>query len=112
MYDKAKAADTEIAREFTRKLGEKIGDNLKKAVLFGSRAKGISKADSDYDLLLVLKKHGKTECWLNRLKDDRENDDYDIFTGFEEDDAKEGIKNALKFLNEMKRFLSKNYNIC
>ena len=56
MYDKAKAADTEIAREFTRKLGEKIGDNLKKAVLFGSRAKGIAKTDSDYDLLLVLKK--------------------------------------------------------
>ncbi|GAI57214.1 unnamed protein product [marine sediment metagenome] len=32
-------------------------------------------------------------------------------TVFEEDDAKEAIKNALKFLNEMKRFLSKNYNI-
>lgn len=56
MYDKVKTADTEIAREFTRKLKEKIGGNLKKAVLFGSRAKGISRADSDYDLLLVLKK--------------------------------------------------------
>ncbi|HEB11164.1 MAG TPA: HEPN domain-containing protein [Spirochaetales bacterium] len=56
----------------------------------------------------IKKEYGR---WLNRLKDDRENGDYDIFTGFEEDDAKEAIKNALKFLNEMKRFLSKNYNI-
>ncbi len=56
MRSKAIAADTHISREFAKKLEKRMGSNLKKAVLFGSRAKGISKADSDYDLLLVLKK--------------------------------------------------------
>lgn len=56
MHREAIAADTYIAREFAKKLEKRMGSNLKKAVLFGSRAKGISKADSDYDLLLVLKK--------------------------------------------------------
>ncbi len=54
MYHEKRSSDTEIAREFARKLKKKLGNNLKKAILFGSRAKGISRADSDYDLVLVL----------------------------------------------------------
>lgn len=54
MYHEKRSADTEIAREFARKLKKKLGNNFKKAILFGSRAKGISRTDSDYDLLLVL----------------------------------------------------------
>jgi len=36
--------------------------------------------------------------WLNRLKDERENGDYDIFTSFEYEDAKKNIEEA-DFLN-------------
>lgn len=45
------------------------------------------------------------------MKDDRENGDYDIFTGFEEEDAKAAVKDAENFLNEMKRLLKDNFNI-
>lgn len=45
----------------------------------------------------INKKYGR---WLNRLKDYRENGDYDIFTGFEEDDAKEAVEDAESFLRE------------
>lgn len=56
----------------------------------------------------IDKKYGR---WLNRLKDDRENGDYDIFTGFEAEDAKAAVKDAENFLNEMKRLLKDNFNI-
>jgi len=44
---------------------------------------------------------------LSRLKDERENGDYDIFTDFNLQDAQEAIDQAEEFLEEMKRFLSK-----
>lgn len=44
---------------------------------------------------------------LSRLKDERENGDYDIFTDFNLQDAQEAIEQAKEFLEEMKRFLSK-----
>ncbi len=44
---------------------------------------------------------------LSRLKDDRENGDYDIFTDFNSQDAEEAIKQAEEFLERMKKFLSK-----
>jgi uncharacterized protein (UPF0332 family) len=56
----------------------------------------------------IEKKYGQ---WLNKLKDERENGDYDIFTSFELADAKSGINEAQEFLEEMKRYLSKNYDI-
>ena len=49
--------------------------------------------------------------WLNRLKDDRENGDYDIFTSFEYEDAKEDIAKAEEFLSEMKSYLLQVYGI-
>jgi predicted nucleotidyltransferase len=36
-------------------LRTKLGNNLVEVVLFGSRANGNSKGDSDYDILIVLK---------------------------------------------------------
>ena len=49
--------------------------------------------------------------FLNRLKDERENGDYDIFTRFEEEDAKEAVEEAEKFLTEMKKYLKKTQGI-
>ena len=54
------------------------------------------------------KKYGH---WLNKLKDERETGDYDIFTSFEREDAKEDINEAEEFLSEMKRFLIQNHGI-
>lgn len=53
-------------------------------------------------------KYGK---WLNKLKDERENGDYDIFTSFDEEDAKNAVNQAEEFLGEMKRFLHENFEI-
>jgi hypothetical protein len=54
------------------------------------------------------RKYGR---WLNKLKDERENGDYDIFTSFESEDAKEDINEAEEFLVEMRRFLTQNHAI-
>lgn len=56
----------------------------------------------------VDKKFGR---WLNEIKDERENGDYDILTSFEDNDAKEAVIEAEEFLKEMKSFLTKTYNI-
>ena len=56
----------------------------------------------------IDKKYGR---WLNKLKDERENGDYDIFTSFEREDAMEGVNEAEELLSEMKRFLIQNHGI-
>jgi len=56
----------------------------------------------------IEKKYGR---WLSRLKDERENGDYDIFTSFEYEDAKANIEEADTFLREMKRYLTQNHRI-
>ncbi|MEW5767196.1 MAG: HEPN domain-containing protein [bacterium] len=48
---------------------------------------------------------------LNKIKDERENGDYDIFTFFEDEDAKKDIKEAENFLNRMKKYLKDNHGI-
>jgi len=45
-----------VLEEFLREIKNSLDKNLKKIVLFGSRARGEGKAGSDYDLLLVLEK--------------------------------------------------------
>lgn len=56
----------------------------------------------------IDRKYGR---WLNRLKDERENGDYDIFTSFEHEDAKVNIQQAETFLEEMKRYLTETHGI-
>lgn len=56
----------------------------------------------------IDKKFGR---WLNKLKDERENGDYDIFTSFDREDAENGIDETEEFLEEMKRYLIKNHRI-
>jgi predicted nucleotidyltransferase len=45
-----------ILHELKVLLSEKLGENLKEVILFGSRAYGKAKLDSDYDFLIILKK--------------------------------------------------------
>jgi hypothetical protein len=56
----------------------------------------------------IDKKYGR---WLNRLKDERENGDYDIFTSFDREDAKNSITEAEEFIQEKKRYLIENYGL-
>ena len=56
----------------------------------------------------IDKKYGR---WLNQLKDERENGDYDIFTSFDREDAENSITEAEKFIQEMKRYLIENYGL-
>ncbi|MBS3907683.1 MAG: HEPN domain-containing protein [Syntrophaceae bacterium] len=56
----------------------------------------------------IDKKYGR---WLNKLKDERENGDYDIFTSFDCKDAGDDIKEAEKFLEEMKKYLFRQHGI-
>ena len=64
---------------------------------------------------LHLVKTGKIDArfgkWLSRLKDDRENGDYDIFTDFGPEEAKEAIGHAYGFLSEMKRYLRETASV-
>lgn len=45
----------EILNAMKATLSEKLGDNLKDIILFGSQAYGNATADSDYDFLVILK---------------------------------------------------------
>ena len=46
--------DVYIAKEFVQGLKKKLGNKLKRAIFFGSRAKGTALPNSDYDVILVL----------------------------------------------------------
>lgn len=50
----------------------------------------------------IDKKYGR---YLNVLKDIRENGDYDVFTGFEKEDAEKAVKEAGEFVAEIKKYL-------
>jgi len=53
---KAKKKDLATAKKIKKELQDKLGDNLIAVVLYGSRARGITKEDSDMDLFLLMKK--------------------------------------------------------
>ena len=53
----------------------------------------------------------KFSRWLNKLKDERENGDYDIFTSFDSEDARIGIQEAEEFLEEMKKYLTRTQGV-
>lgn len=48
---------------------------------------------------------------LDKLKDERENGDYDIITSFDREDAEKDVKEAELFLIEMKRYLKKEFGL-
>jgi len=56
----------------------------------------------------IDQKYGR---WLNRLRDERENGDYDIFTSFDREDTENSITEADEFIQEMQRHLIGDYGI-
>jgi uncharacterized protein len=50
-----------ILIQFRAALAELYGDRIERVVLYGSRARGDAKPDSDYDVALFLK--GPTDSW-------------------------------------------------
>jgi len=53
---KAKERDIKIARSVKNQLNRKLGNNLVSVILYGSRAEGTAKKDSDLDLFLLMRK--------------------------------------------------------
>lgn len=43
-----------VVREFVAQLRQRLGDHVRRVLLFGSRARGDAREDSDYDMLVVV----------------------------------------------------------
>lgn len=56
---KVRAKNDPVLAEIKQRLNETLGDNVERIILFGSRARGDAHKDSDYDVLLLVKKHTK-----------------------------------------------------
>lgn len=48
--------DDPVLKRFRAEIDKLYGDNVDRVVLFGSRARGDARADSDYDVAVFLKK--------------------------------------------------------
>jgi predicted nucleotidyltransferase len=57
----ARLADDPILKRFRAALDELYGERIERVVLFGSRARGEARDDSDYDVAIFLK--GLTDRW-------------------------------------------------
>lgn len=47
---------TDIASEYAARLASRLGNNLRRVSLFGSRARGEARPRSDFDLMVVLRR--------------------------------------------------------
>jgi predicted nucleotidyltransferase len=63
------AINDPILRRFRAALDEIYGERLERVVLFGSRARGDARADSDYDVAVFLRDLTDRPAELNRLAD-------------------------------------------
>ena len=54
-------ADDPVLTKFRAALGALYGERIERVVLYGSRARGDARPDSDYDVALFLK--GPTDTW-------------------------------------------------
>lgn len=52
------SADPVILKRFRAALDAAYGDRLERVVLYGSRARGDAKPDSDYDIGVFIREHG------------------------------------------------------
>jgi uncharacterized protein len=57
----AQLADDPILKRFRSALNEMYGDRIERVVLFGSRARGEAREDSDYDVAVFLR--GFADRW-------------------------------------------------
>jgi predicted nucleotidyltransferase len=58
-----------ILKRFRAALDALYGDRIERVVLFGSRARGDARADSDYDLAVFIKDFGTFSAELDPLVD-------------------------------------------
>jgi len=63
----AQPADDPILKRFRVALDELYGERAERVVLFGSRARGDARADSDYDIAVFIKDPGALADDLRRL---------------------------------------------
>lgn len=61
------AKDLQIAKNFSKELKNKLGDELISVIFYGSRARGKTKKDSDLDLFLLMKKRPKINSRVGQL---------------------------------------------
>jgi len=54
----ANPKDDPVLKRFRAALGEAYGDRLERVVLFGSRARGEHRPDSDYDIAVFIREPG------------------------------------------------------
>jgi uncharacterized protein len=59
-------SDDPVLRRFRSALQELYGDQIDRVVLFGSRARGDARADSDYDIAVFLK--DLPDVWRERFR--------------------------------------------
>ena len=52
------AAGLDLCDEYARMLHDRLGDELLRVSLYGSRARGDHRPDSDFDLMVVLRRAG------------------------------------------------------
>ena len=60
-------ANDPILKRFCAALDELYGDRAERVVLFGSRARGDAREDSDYDIAVFIKDAGRLSDELHRL---------------------------------------------
>jgi predicted nucleotidyltransferase len=65
----SKAPNGPALERFRASLRETYGDRLERAVLFGSRARGDARPDSDYDVAVFLRDMGDRFAEMDRLAD-------------------------------------------
>ena len=58
--------EREAVMEVTAALSQSLGDNLVTVYLFGSKARGDARPDSDIDLLVIVQKLDADSRWLVR----------------------------------------------
>jgi predicted nucleotidyltransferase len=63
-----RATDLEVARHLSDRILAADGERIRRIILFGSRARGDARPDSDYDLLVVLKDLRPDEIQRCRLR--------------------------------------------
>jgi predicted nucleotidyltransferase len=64
-----RAVDDPILKRFHAALDEIYGERLERVVLFGSRARGDAREDSDYDVAVFLRDMGDRFVEMDRLAD-------------------------------------------
>ena len=65
--DAADPTDLSIARTLAERVRCVLGDRVRKIILFGSRARGEARPESDFDLLVVLRELAPVEARPVRL---------------------------------------------